>query len=151
VEKGMPQPHRSARALAMTASPPIAHEPESDEAAPATGPAIDRAHLARMTLGDRALELQVLDLFDRQAQLLLGRMPLVAPSGVAALAHTLSGSARGIGAWRVAAAAAALERAAANAGTAGGAADLDPAVRNLAATIAEARLAIGAAAPPVPA
>ena len=41
--------------------------------------------------------------------------PLVtlgAPAGIVTLAHTLNGSARGIGAWRVARAAEALERAA---------------------------------------
>jgi HPt (histidine-containing phosphotransfer) domain-containing protein len=81
-------------------SPPIA----ADE------PPIDIAHLTRMTLGDRRLENQILELFDRQAELLLERMRAVAPAGIATLAHTLGGSARGIGAWRVATAAEALER-----------------------------------------
>lgn len=71
---------------------------------------IDLVHLTRMTLGDRGLEREVLQLFDRQSTLLIARMRSAAPAGVATLAHTLSGSARGIGAWRVARAAAALER-----------------------------------------
>lgn len=77
-------------------------------------PAIDRAHLARMTHGERDLEREVLHLYATQAGLLLNRM-LAEPKGrlsvaaVAALAHTLSGSSRGIGAWEVAAAAASLE------------------------------------------
>ncbi len=66
---------------------------------------IDLVHLARMTLGDRSLEREVLQLFDRQSALLIARMRSAAPPGIATLAHTLKGSARGIGAWRVARAA----------------------------------------------
>jgi len=72
---------------------------------------IDLVHLARTTLGDRGLEREVLQLFDRQSTLLIARMRSAAPAGIATLAHTLKGSARGIGAWRVARAAEALERA----------------------------------------
>jgi HPt (histidine-containing phosphotransfer) domain-containing protein len=77
-------------------------------------PAIDRAHLARMTHGERDLEREVLQLYTTQADLLLSRMRLEPPgqlpsAAVAALAHTLKGSSRGIGAWQVAAAAEALE------------------------------------------
>jgi HPt (histidine-containing phosphotransfer) domain-containing protein len=70
---------------------------------------IDLVHLARMTLGDRSLEREVLQLFVRQASVLLGRMDKAEPDAIAALAHTLKGSARGLGAWRVAAAAEAVE------------------------------------------
>ena len=70
---------------------------------------IDLAHLARMTLGERGLEAEVLALFDRQAAVLLARMGDSTPAAVAAFAHTLKGSARGIGAWRVAEAADAVE------------------------------------------
>src|SRR5258705_9395280 len=73
-------------------------------------PPIDVGHLARTSLGDRDLELQVLELFDRQAEMLLGCMLEVDRAGVASAAHTLAGSAREIGAWRVAGAAAALGR-----------------------------------------
>ena len=72
---------------------------------------IDLVHLARMTLGDRSLEREVLQLFVRQAAVLLGRMNAAEPNAIAGLAHTLKGSARGLGAWRVAYAAEALERA----------------------------------------
>lgn len=81
---------------------------ESPSVAPDDRP-IDLVHLARMTLGDRSLEREVLALFERQATLLIARMRQAAPEGVAALAHTLKGSARGIGAWRVARAAETLE------------------------------------------
>jgi HPt (histidine-containing phosphotransfer) domain-containing protein len=76
---------------------------------------IDLVHLARMTLGDRSLEREVLQLFDRQSGLLIARMRAAAPGGIAHLAHTMKGSARGIGAWRVARAAEALELAGADA------------------------------------
>jgi hypothetical protein len=65
-----------------------------------------------MTLGDHKLECEVLQLFDQQAGLLLARMGEADPAGVAALAHTLQGSARGVGAWGIARAAEALETAA---------------------------------------
>jgi HPt (histidine-containing phosphotransfer) domain-containing protein len=70
---------------------------------------IDLVHLARTTLGDRTLEREVLQLFDRQSGMLVARMRAAAPAGIATLAHTLKGSARGIGAWRVARAAELLE------------------------------------------
>jgi len=62
---------------------------------------IDRGQLARMTFGDRSLEREVLQLFDRQAGLLLARMRCGEPAAVAALAHTLKGSAASIGATAV--------------------------------------------------
>jgi len=74
-------------------------------------PPIDLTHLFRMTLGDHALEREVLALFDRQIDLLMARMTEVEPSSVAALAHTLKGSARGVGAWPMARAAEAVEAA----------------------------------------
>jgi HPt (histidine-containing phosphotransfer) domain-containing protein len=77
---------------------------------PAGDDAIDRDHLARMALGDPSLEREVLRLFDRQSELLLARMNAAPAAAIATLAHTLKGSARGIGAWRVAEAAEAVER-----------------------------------------
>jgi HPt (histidine-containing phosphotransfer) domain-containing protein len=73
---------------------------------------LDRDHLARMTFGDRSLEREVLELFDRQSELLLERMRASEPAAIATLAHTLKGSAVGIGATRVAGAAAEVEAAA---------------------------------------
>ena len=74
-------------------------------------PAIDIEHLARMTLGERSLEREVLELFGRQADMLLPRIRRGDPALAAASAHTLKGSAVGIGAFGVARAAEALERA----------------------------------------
>jgi HPt (histidine-containing phosphotransfer) domain-containing protein len=100
--------------------------------------ALDRVHLARMTLGDKHLEAEVLALFDRQAGLLLARMRQGPPAAVGAFAHTLKGSARGIGTWRVAHAAEAVERAARDAAVD----DLTAAIERLAAAIDEAQAVI---------
>jgi HPt (histidine-containing phosphotransfer) domain-containing protein len=81
----------------------VAERPETD--------AIDQDHLARMTLGELSLQRQVLALFDRQADLLLPRIRDGAPGVAAASAHVLKGSAAGIGAFKVARAADAVERA----------------------------------------
>src|SRR6478752_3880062 len=88
---------------------------------------IDRSHLSRMTFGDHSLEREVLQLFDRQAELLMERMNASEPAAVATLAHTLKGSAVGIGAGRVARAAAAAELAASH-----GPGECGPAIAELA-------------------
>ena len=96
--------------------------------------AIDLKHLFRMTLGDHSLEREVLALFDRQIDMLIARMAEVEPSCVGALAHTLKGSARGVGAWPMARAAEAVEAAEP--------AELAPAVAALAVAACETRAAI---------
>jgi HPt (histidine-containing phosphotransfer) domain-containing protein len=75
------------------------------------GPAIDIEHLSRMTLGERSLEREVLALFDRQAEMLLPRIRQGEQALAAASVHTLKGSALGIGAFKVASAAEAVEQA----------------------------------------
>jgi HPt (histidine-containing phosphotransfer) domain-containing protein len=102
--------------------------------------AIDDHHLARMTLGDRALEREVLEIFLRQATIMIERIERAEPGLAAAAAHTLIGSARGIGAWRVAQAAERLEQAAGQANEAA----LDEAVDALKAATVEAGAAINA-------
>src|ERR1700748_1016749 len=77
--------------------------------APDDGP-IDLAHLARMTLGDADLERQVLGMFVSQTMALVAKLAAL-PAEAAALAHTLKGSARAIGAFRVAECAEGLETA----------------------------------------
>jgi len=74
-------------------------------------PVLDRAHLARMTCGEPALEREVLALFDAQSALLVARMQASDMHAAAGLAHTLKGSASGIGAVQVAEAAEAVEHA----------------------------------------
>ncbi len=110
---------------------------------------IDEDHLGRMTLGDRRLEREVLELFLRQTTIMLNRIVGAEPPLAAAAAHTLKGSARGIGAWRVARAAELLENAA---GGDGGedeswrdsGHDLDEAIAELKAASLEASAAIAA-------
>ena len=102
---------------------------------------IDETHLERMTLGDRRLEREVLELFVRQTTIILGRIVGADPAMAAASAHTLKGSARGIGAWRVARAAELVESAVAGEG---GAAAMDEAVTELKSASLEASAAIGA-------
>jgi HPt (histidine-containing phosphotransfer) domain-containing protein len=73
---------------------------------------IDLGHLARMTCGDKALEREVLALFLRQSTSLATSLAatLADASGeTARLVHTLKGSARAIGAFRLADHAAAVE------------------------------------------
>jgi len=64
---------------------------------------VDLAHLSRYTLGNRALDLEILGLFTGQAPETIGRLACAGtqPEWRAA-AHTLKGSARGVGAWRLA-------------------------------------------------
>jgi len=77
--------------------------------APDDGP-IDFDHLKRMTLGDAGLEQEVLAMFSAQSAKLITTLA-TAPADAGALAHTLKGSARAIGAFGVADAAARLEAA----------------------------------------
>jgi HPt (histidine-containing phosphotransfer) domain-containing protein len=76
---------------------------------PDDGP-IDFAHLRTMTLGDESLEREVLAMFAGQAAELAAALAQLPPDA-AAIAHKLKGSARAIGAMRVASAAADLETA----------------------------------------
>ena len=64
---------------------------------------VDLVHLARYTMGNRALEREVLELFRQQSAVNLSRLQK-APSERAwrEAAHTVKGSAKGIGAWNVA-------------------------------------------------
>lgn len=107
------------------------------EPTPVLPAAIDRAHLARMTLGDRTLEREILQLFDHQTETLLARMCDSEPALLQTLAHTLKGSAAGVGAGAVAKAAAVLEHV-----TRAG--ERDVALARLAAAIAAVREEIAA-------
>jgi hypothetical protein len=89
-----------------------------------------------MTAGEKALQREVLELFALQADVLLARMQEQTPTAIGALAHTLNGSARGIGAWSVAEAAEAVERCAAKSG------NVAPALARLGAAVVEAQAAI---------
>ena len=76
---------------------------------PDDGP-IDVDHLKRMTLGDESLEREVLAMFSAQSVSLIGALAAL-PAEAREIVHTLQGSARAIGAFAVADAAASLETA----------------------------------------
>jgi HPt (histidine-containing phosphotransfer) domain-containing protein len=69
---------------------------------------IDFEHLKRMTLGDAGLEQEVLAMFAAQSAKLMAALAAL-PADAGALAHTLKGSARAIGAFGVAEVATRLE------------------------------------------
>jgi HPt (histidine-containing phosphotransfer) domain-containing protein len=102
--------------------------------------AIDTEHLRHMTLGDQSLEREVLQIFVRQSAMMLGRVSSGQAGATATAAHTLVGSARGIGAWRVAGAAERLERACRE----GGEEQVADAITELKAASLEATAIIGA-------
>jgi len=64
---------------------------------------VDLVHLSKYTLGNRELEKEVLELFNQQSLIYLKRL-----AGAENMvnwhqaAHTIKGSAKGIGAWKVA-------------------------------------------------
>ncbi len=73
---------------------------------------IDLVHLSRQTLGDRDLEQEVLGLFVNQSNLYLKRLQAAkSATERKSAAHTIVGSARGLGAWKVAEEAALVEEA----------------------------------------
>jgi HPt (histidine-containing phosphotransfer) domain-containing protein len=98
---------------------------------------VDFDHLKRMTLGEEALEHEVLRMFLKQTGRLLDALAC-SPAEVLTLVHTLKGSARAIGAFRLADSATALEEMACNGG------DLAALLAALEAAVAEARGAIDA-------
>lgn len=72
---------------------------------------VDLDHLAGQTFGDRELAVEILSLFLDQSVILLGRLEGGCdPAAWHAAAHTLKGSAYGVGAARVASLAFAVER-----------------------------------------
>ena len=67
------------------------------------GRPVDLVHLAKYTMGNRELEQEVLTLFTKQSLIYLDRLRNAADQQTwREAAHTLKGSARGIGAWHVA-------------------------------------------------
>jgi HPt (histidine-containing phosphotransfer) domain-containing protein len=102
--------------------------------APGDGP-IDFEHLDRMTFGDAGLEREVLTMFSAQSARLVHTLAAI-PADASALAHTLKGSARAIGAFAVADAADRLEAAiAGGSDTSAPLAELDEAVAQAQAAI----------------
>ena len=124
------------RPIAPGATAP-AREPMADRIPP-----IDLIHLARQTHGDGDLETELLGLFRRQAGQIMERLSADLPGDAipwrADLAHTLKGSARAIGATRVAIKAEIYEVQARD-----GKPDLTPALAALGRAVDDACRAIG--------
>ncbi|MCF3641951.1 Hpt domain-containing protein [Rhizobium sp. TRM95111] len=78
-------------------------------ACPSKSRPIDLVHLANQTMGDKALELEVLQIFARQARQIMKDMAAAAAADRASLAHRLKGAAQAVGATFVAQAAERLE------------------------------------------
>ena len=107
-------------------------------------PALDLEHLRRFTLGDQSLEFEILRLFIKQAPVTLSALQAaVADRDWKIAAHTLKGSARAVGAWRVARLAEAAEAMSRRRNPA----DCDVAVRQLSDALTEASAFIAALNP----
>jgi HPt (histidine-containing phosphotransfer) domain-containing protein len=77
---------------------------------PSSAQPVDLIHLARQTMNDAVLEREVLELFVRQSGLYVQRFKESQQENERKqAAHTIKGSARGIGAWDVAEKATLLE------------------------------------------
>jgi HPt (histidine-containing phosphotransfer) domain-containing protein len=114
--------------------------PSGEERKPSSRP-VDLVHLSRYTLGERALEREVLELFCTQSVVYLERLrEAQSDKDWKDAAHSLKGSASAIGAWRAAEAA---QRAEALSGdTLVAARDLR--LRDIESTLREAETYIGA-------
>jgi HPt (histidine-containing phosphotransfer) domain-containing protein len=115
-------------------SSPLASDDRRD------APAIDLVHLARQTMDDSALEFELLEMFDRQAERIGAELAHIDRSqtvALADLAHRLRGSALALGANRIVLAAQRLEDCCAICGP-----DAEGLVRALVAALDEARAEI---------
>jgi HPt (histidine-containing phosphotransfer) domain-containing protein len=84
--------------------------PQAAEGRRTSSRPVDLVHLSRYTLGERALEREVLELFCSQSSIYLQRLQAArSDKDWKDAAHSLKGSATAIGAWRAAAAAASAE------------------------------------------
>lgn len=77
---------------------------------------IDLVHLANQTMGDKTLELEVLQMFARQARTCLQELSAGTPDAARLTAHKLKGAASAVGAFQVSAAAEKLENGPVDAG-----------------------------------
>jgi HPt (histidine-containing phosphotransfer) domain-containing protein len=86
---------------------------EAPDNARTTGPSrerpVDLVHLAKQTMGDKLLEIEVLQMFTKQARACLNEIGSGNPDKAKAGAHRLKGAASAVGAFKVADAAAAYE------------------------------------------
>lgn len=96
--------------MAMAAVSIAFEAPENHRGAcPSHSRPIDLVHLATQTMGDKTLEVEVLQMFARQARRALQEMTGTDAAATAAAAHRLKGAAGAVGAFTVSAAAEKLE------------------------------------------
>jgi HPt (histidine-containing phosphotransfer) domain-containing protein len=81
----------------------------SKGACPSKARPIDLVHLAKQTMGDKSLEIEVLQMFARQARACLQDISSGEMKKVEAAAHRLKGAASAVGAFRVSETAETLE------------------------------------------
>ena len=96
---------------------------------------IDLAHLSRQTMGDRELEREVLKLFVQHALSVRDTIAAASPRDRLPSAHALKGSAKGVGATRIADCLVELERKPDDAAIVGRLAGLIDEVRDFVAAI----------------
>ncbi len=85
--------------------------PGGEKSTPSRNRPIDLVHLTRETFGNRALEIEILNLFSRQICGIVDRLAHANADERVRLAKSLKGSARAIGAFRVAEIAEEIEQA----------------------------------------
>lgn len=78
-------------------------------ACPSSTRPIDLVHLAKQTMGDKALEVEVLQIFARQARSCLAELAGRSQNETRSVAHRLKGAAAAVGAHEIVAIAAGLE------------------------------------------
>jgi HPt (histidine-containing phosphotransfer) domain-containing protein len=83
--------------------------PDNAVACPSRGRPIDLVHLARQTMGDKALEIEVLQMFARQSRQIVQALGSEDSQQRQAAVHRLRGAALAVGAFNVATLAAAIE------------------------------------------
>ena len=94
----------------MTSELAVWNDPHAEERRKTSSRPVDLVHLSRYTLGERALEREVLALFCSQSSIYIERLHTArSDKDWKDAAHSLKGSATAIGAWRTAAAAANAE------------------------------------------
>ncbi|MEX6506666.1 Hpt domain-containing protein [Jiella sp. M17.18] len=101
---------RLLKAASGSGGEPAAPSGGNDGDCPSRQRPIDLVHLARQTAGDRTLEVEVLGLLIRQIELVGRRLDDSGVEESRQIAHALKGSARNVGAFRLADAAGRFEQ-----------------------------------------
>ncbi len=102
--------NRENRFMAMAAVSIAFEAPETQRGVcPSQSRPIDLVHLATQTMGDKSLEVEVLQMFARQARRALQDMTGTDAKATSAVAHRLKSAASAVGAFKVSSSAERLE------------------------------------------